>query len=143
MKGQLVSKWGSLWARNDDNLERLREQRNLTGVYVLYDGSMPVYIGRGTLAERINAHAASRKRGQFWDHFSWFVLSDRSFNRDTEALLLRMLPFYLRSLNKMRNRFMNAEKVAEENPVAIAIKRPQFAVKRKRLSSKSARGRKA
>src|SRR4030042_5797036 len=102
MKGQLVSKYGSLWARNSCNLEMLRKQGKLSGIYVLCDGSMPVYIGRGGLFNRISSHAASRKRGQFWDHFSWFLLSSTDFNRDTEALLLRMLPFYLRSLNRLR-----------------------------------------
>ena len=45
----LVSTYGSLWARNSDNIKQLRALGRLFGIYVLYDGSMPVYIGRGRL----------------------------------------------------------------------------------------------
>ena len=47
---QLVGSYGSLWARNKENIRRLREIGKLYGVYVLCDGSMPVYIGRGKSA---------------------------------------------------------------------------------------------
>ena len=132
MNKQLMGKYGSLWARNKENIRKLREEGKLFGVYVLCDGSMPVYIGRGKLTRRITGHMRSKIRGQFWDHFSWFALSDRKFEADVEALLLRMLPFYLRSLNKLRNDFVKAERLRQSNPVAESIKRPYFATKRKR-----------
>ena len=97
---QLVSTHGLVWARNKDNIRRLREAGRLYGVYVLCDGSMPVYVGRGKLSARISRHQRSKSRGQFWDHFSWYAIPNRRFEADVEALLLRMLPFYLRSLNK-------------------------------------------
>ena len=50
----LVSKYGSLWARNKENMRQLKAQGRLFGIYVLYDGSMPVYIGRGKLWHRLN-----------------------------------------------------------------------------------------
>lgn len=132
MNKQLVSRYGSLWARNKENIGKLRKEGKLFGVYVLCDGSMPVYIGRGKLARRIRGHIRSESRGQFWDHFSWFALADRKFEADVEALLLKMLPFYLRSLNKLRNNFVKERKVRQSNPVAESIKRPYFVIKQRR-----------
>lgn len=129
---QLVSAYGTLWARNKENIRRLRDVGKIWGVYVLCDGSMPVYIGRGKLISRILIHQRSKSRGQFWDHFSWYAMPDRSFEVDVEALLLKMLPFYLRSLNKQRTRFTDAERMGDENPRADPIKRPKFATKRRR-----------
>ena len=127
----LVSKYGSLFARNRANIKALRDQGPVSGVYVLFDGSMPVYIGRGTLYRRIRRHRQSKRRKHFWDHFSWFAIPDRRFEADVEALLLRMLPFYLRSLNKQRTRFRNAEHVQEkkQNQVAEVIDRPHSVVR--------------
>ena len=100
----LIRMHGPLWARNSDNIKHLREQEKkhgpFTGVYVLCDGSMPVYIGRGRLLPRLIRHKRSTTRGQVWDHFSLFAVADPHCEADLEALLLRMLPFYLRSLNK-------------------------------------------
>src|SRR2546426_9176283 len=67
----VVSSYGTLWARNKANIQALRARGKLYGVYVLADGSMPVYIGRGKLSGRIAQHRGSKRRGQYWDHFSW------------------------------------------------------------------------
>jgi hypothetical protein len=127
---QLVGSYGSLWARNKENVRRLREIRELYGIYVLCDGSMPVYIGRGKISSRIRRHQRSKSRGQFWDHFSWYAIPNRRFEADVEALLLRMLPFLLRSLNKQRTKFFDARRMTDKFPVADSIKRPSFAAKR-------------
>jgi hypothetical protein len=132
MNKQLVSSYETLWARNKQNIRQLRTAGKLWGVYVLCDGSMPVYIGRGRLASRITRHQRSKSRGQFWDHFSWYAISDRRFEADVEALLLRMLPFYLRSLNKQRTRFVDARRMTDKFPVGDSIRRPSFAAKRRR-----------
>ena len=129
---QLVDSYGSLWARNRENISRLRAMGNLYGVYVLCDGSMPVYIGRGRLSNRIRRHQRSKSRGQFWDHFSWYAIPNRRFEADVEALLLQMLPFFLRNLNKQRTRFSDARRVTDKSPVADPVKRPSFAAKRRR-----------
>ena len=131
MNKPLITRYGSLWARNSENIKQLREDGKLFGVYVLCDGSMPVYIGRGRLSKRITLHMRSKRRGQFWDHFTWFAVSDRKYERDIEALLLRMLPFYLRSLNRLRNHFTDATRVSQKLPAADPIRRPHFAAKRK------------
>ena len=59
---------------------------------VLYDGSMPMYVGMGNIRSRLRKARRGKSRGQMWDHFSWFKLSDTTFMRDVEALLLRTLP---------------------------------------------------
>src|SRR5260370_25084865 len=78
----LVSKYGTIWARNRQNIRRLRAEGRLWGVYVLCDGSMPVYIGRGRLAPRIDRHQRSKSRGPFLDHFSWDAISYRRVQAD-------------------------------------------------------------
>ena len=133
LKRSLVSSYGTLWARNRKNIQRLRAEGRLSGVYVLCDGSMPVYIGRGWLARRIDRHQRSKSRGQAWDHFSWYAIPDRNLEADVEALLLRMLPFYLRSLNRQRARFAAARSSTKQaSPVADPIKRPKLGAPRAR-----------
>ena len=123
---RLFESYGTQWARNTENLQALKGLGKRWGVYVLCDGSMPVYIGRGRLAKRISGHKRSRRKGQFWDHFSWYAMPSRRFEADVEALLLRMLPFYLRSLNKQRTKFTDAKRITQASPVADPIKRPNF-----------------
>jgi hypothetical protein len=129
---QLVSSYGTLWARNESNIKALRARGKLFGVYVLCDGSMPVYIGRGKLSGRLAQHRRSKRRGQFWDHFSWFAIPDRRLEGEIEALLLIMLPFYLRSLNRQRARFAGGVRVKQVSHKADFIERPEFAAKRMR-----------
>lgn len=129
---QLIGRYGTQWARNAENMKALRDLGKLWGVYVLCDGSMPVYIGRGRLARRIAGHRRSKSRGQFWDHFSWYAIPDRRFEADVEALLLRMLPFYLRSLNKQRTRFTDGRSTTQPCRAPDPIKRPRFLTKRRR-----------
>jgi hypothetical protein len=127
---RMVRRYGTRWARNEDNLARLREERPLTGVYVLSDGSMPVYIGRGSIASRIRQADRSKRRGQSWDHFSWFEVP-KALEGDVEALLLTMLPWYLRSLNNQRARFARAQQIEQKEPTADPIEPPSLRPTRK------------
>jgi hypothetical protein len=40
----LIKRFGHMWARNLENI-RLVSKEKKEGVYILYDGSMPVYVG--------------------------------------------------------------------------------------------------
>jgi hypothetical protein len=133
MGNRLVTMYGTRWARNKANIKRLRDEGSPLGVYVLCDGSMPVYIGKGKLASRLARHRRSKTRGQFWDHFSWYAIPDRDMRSDVEALLVRMLPFYLRSLNKVQPGFRNAQRVEEykKDLTPDPIKPARLAPKRK------------
>jgi hypothetical protein len=106
--------FGEMWARNLPNINRIpgRREKGGTGVYVLFDGSMPVYVGKGNLKSRVNGARNSKKRKQFWDHFSWYSL-DPEMMHDIEALVLRMLPPYLRSLTKQKGQFRDAKRIRE------------------------------
>ena len=47
MKEKLVAQYGPLWAKNTKNLRQLKASAgNSIGVYLLYCGWFPVYIGR-------------------------------------------------------------------------------------------------
>jgi hypothetical protein len=130
-KVKLVRRYGTRWARNADNLARLRQEPHLSGVYVLYDGSTPVYIGRGRIASRIRQAHRSTRRGQSWDHFSWYGLT-KGFEAEVEALLLTMLPFYLRSLNQQRARFVGVKPTEQANWKSDPIDPPNLGPRRKR-----------
>jgi hypothetical protein len=111
---RLVRKYGEMWARNSENINHIpHPKQGGTGVYILYDGSMPVYVGKGHLRHRINDARRSRSRGQLWDHFSWYVIKSTEVIHDTEVLFLRMLPPYLRTLTKQKGYFLNATPVKE------------------------------
>ena len=120
---RLVHSFGEMWARGLKNIDKIpgsKSARGGNGVYILYDGSMPVYVGKGHIKTRIHQARLSKSRGPFWDHFSWYVLDDPEMIHETEVLILRMLPPYLRSLTKQKGHFREAvrdrndeEKVAE------------------------------
>jgi hypothetical protein len=117
----IVERYGLMWARNKENLAELRKEGG-EGVYLLYDGSMPVYAGRGSLRDRIKQATTSPKKAQMWDHFSWFSIKNRNSQHDLEMLILQMLPPMLRSMNRCDGKFINAEKgepQAETKPDAI------------------------
>ncbi len=50
----LISARGEMWARNDDTLKAIPgSKEGGKGIYVLYDGSTPVYVGKGNIRRRI------------------------------------------------------------------------------------------
>src|SRR5579863_9755707 len=121
----LITHRGEMWARNPTNInEVLRSSEGGRGIYILFDGSTPVYVGRGNIQTRIGKARVSRSRGQSWDHFSWYVVSDEANCQELEALLLRMLPPFLRMLNRQRGKLKAAKKHTEQDPKAEPIKRP-------------------
>jgi hypothetical protein len=102
----LIKQFGLHWPRNQENLEEMEDLAgHKSGIYVLYHGAMPVYIGRGAISTRLRSHGQEGSRkDQFWDRFSWFVIGKGATERELEALLLEALPFYVRSLNKQTGR---------------------------------------
>jgi hypothetical protein len=98
----LIKQFGLHWPRNQENLDEIEDLAgHKSGIYVLYHGAMPVYIGRGAISARLQSHAKEgSKKEQFWDRCSWFVIGKRESERELESLLLEALPFYVRSLNK-------------------------------------------
>jgi hypothetical protein len=124
----LVKAYGEMWARNKTNIKSIpASKEGGQGVYVLCDGSMPVYIGKGNIRQRVRRASVSPTRSPFWDHFSWYIIPDSGLRHDTEALLLRKLPWYLRGLTKQNGKFLDAmrAKQRDENPEAISRRKPK------------------
>jgi hypothetical protein len=112
----LVSQYGEMWARNTKNIGKIPGRKEGgQGVYTLYDGSMPVYVGKGNIRSRVHKSHISKRRREFWDHFSWYIISV-PFLHDIEALLLRRLPWYMRGLNAQSGKFIKGRKIDETDP---------------------------
>lgn len=114
-----------MWARNAKNIQRLPRSKMYggKGVYILFDGSMPVYVGKGNIKQRISSAKRSRRRGQFWDRFSWYALKDPKMMHDVEVLILRMLPPYLRALTRIKGQFIEAKRVQQVDKISEYITR--------------------
>jgi hypothetical protein len=135
----LVKKYGEMWPRNLENINLIPSpKQGGTGVYILYDGSMPVYVGKGHIRHRIEGARRSKTRGQFWDRFSWFVLRNPDVIHDIEVFILRMLPPYLRTLTKQKGHFLGGVRADKNivNQVAdiISRKAPKRRKKKKKKS---------
>ena len=121
---QVVREYGTMWARNTKNIGRIPgSSKGGQGVYILFDGSMPVYVGKGNIRQRVRKARSSKRRGQMWDRFSWYVLSDPKMMHDIEVLVLRMLPRYLRALTKNDGNFEKAKGTKQVDKIAEYITR--------------------
>jgi hypothetical protein len=132
---KLVHRFGEMWARNLENISRIpgrKDPKNGEGIYILYDGSVPVYVGKGRIKSRIRKARLSKSRGQFWDHFSWYVLDNPKLIHDTEVLILRMLPPYLRFLTKQSGHFLGVRHEDEADQKAEYISRTLRKKKKKK-----------
>jgi len=105
----VVTAYGTLWARNTQNIRHI--PKKAAGVYILYDGSMPVYAGKGDIRHRIKDARRSNRRGQLWDRFSWYALKDQKMMHDIEVLLLRALPPNLRALTRQDGHFVDGKRI--------------------------------
>src|SRR2546423_2515613 len=97
----LLSELGEMWAGNQANIRAVRgSSGGGIGIYVLYNGSTPVYVGKGKIRQRLRSAHASSRRGNSWDHFSWYFIKDKGLTHDVEILLIRTLRPFLRMLNQ-------------------------------------------
>lgn len=123
----LILHRGEMWARNDENIKRILGSREGgQGIYILFDGSTPMYIGRGNIRQRIQKARTSKRRGQCWDHFSWYVVSHSKHQVELEALLLRMFPPQMRILNRQRGKLPGARKHKQGKVEPEPISRPHI-----------------
>jgi len=113
----LMDAFGEMWARNANNIKDVRRiSEGRQGIYILYDGSTPVYVGKGFIRSRLRASDKSRRRKDSWDHFSWYLLKNKDLVHDVEVLLLRILPPYLRSMNRQAGKFTGAPSLTDQKP---------------------------
>jgi hypothetical protein len=98
----LIKQFGLHSPRNAENLEEIEDAAGTRAAFnVLYQGVMPVYIGRGAISARLISHGKEgSRREQFWDRFSWFVVGKSGQERELESPLMEALPFYVRSLKE-------------------------------------------
>ena len=109
---QVITAYGTKWPRNTKNIQKIPGHKSGgVGVYILFDGSMPVYVGKGHIRHRITDARRSTRRGQLWDRFSWYALKDPHMMHDIEVLVLRMLPQYLRALTRQEGHFLKAKRL--------------------------------
>lgn len=60
------------------------------GIYVLYNGHKPYYVGlASSLRSRIAKHRSDHLGGR-WDRFSLFVIKKAKYLKDVESLLIRV-----------------------------------------------------
>jgi len=121
---RIVRQYGTMWARNKENIENIPgPKKGGRGVYVLFDGSMPMYVGKGNIKSRILKASKSERRGQFWDHFSWYAIKNPAMMHDIEVLMLRILPPNLRSLTQQGGDFKDAKSIPQKDHWADPITR--------------------
>jgi hypothetical protein len=121
---RIVTTYGTMWARNTENIRMLPGHRaGGIGVYILFDGSMPVYVGKGNIRQRIRKSRNSSRRGQHWDRFSWYAVADPKMIHDIEVLLLKILPRNLRALTRQEGHFLDAKPIKQKDQRADVISR--------------------
>lgn len=137
----IVGRYGKLWTRVPANLKKLatKDLRKATGVYALYNGTMPVYIGKGKFSIQIRSHDRNRKKSPFWEHFSWYEINGEGLDKEIESLFLRLLPFYVRSLNRMGGKFASGEKIDPASKTPVEISWPKGGAGKKRHRKKGRR----
>src|SRR5713101_8369358 len=112
---QIVTKYGTLWERNRENIDSVpSSSEGGLGVYILFDGSMPMYVGKGKIKRRIIGATKSKRRGQLWDHFSWYAIKNVKMMHDIEVLMLRILPPNSRSLTRQGGNFIGAKPIRHD-----------------------------
>ena len=126
-KEGLVGKYGKLWTRVPANLKKLKskELKKITGIYVLYNGTMPVYIGKGKISKQVSTHNRNPRNSPFWEHFSWYEISGKGRDKEIESLFLRVLPHYLHGLNRMGGKFVSGKKIDPTAKAPIEIRWPK------------------
>ena len=113
----LMDAFGEMWARNAKNIKDVRRiSKGRQGIYIPYDGSTPVYVGKGFIRSRLKASDKSRRRKDSWDHFSWYIFKSPHLVHDVEVLLLRILPPYLRYMTRQGGDFKGAPALIDQKP---------------------------
>jgi hypothetical protein len=131
---KVIGLYGLHWPRNRANLRNLKAlMGKRTGLYVLANGSMPLYIGKGKVAKRIGNHARPGKaKSAYWNYFSWFEVLKPADEGELECLLLLTLPFYVRSLNKQTGSLGKDNRRKAEDDQPLAVEFPSLLPRKKR-----------
>lgn len=105
-KSKLVASYARMWPREvcDRNITTHGKKQLLVGtlkildqpgIYILYQGGTPYYIGKANrLRARLLRHARSPKARYYhlWNFFSFFVVNDRDWRDEIEGILIAAMP---------------------------------------------------
>ena len=84
-----------------------------TGIYILFSGDVPYYVGmsKTSLRSRLKKHALKdHHRGQ-WDEFSFYQVPRQQYIKDIETLLIRVIR---PPGNKVRGKYKGKYKVTSQ-----------------------------
>ena len=112
MKSQLVKQFGEFWQRSEmfdvkDGRVNWSERgwpdknpplKGARGIYVLYRGTTPIYVGKalskeGSIATRLRTHAQDWY-SHAWDNVTWYDFGDtpKAVIEAVEAILIANIP---------------------------------------------------
>ncbi len=94
--------------RNEYKKALGRKQRG-KGIYILYKGDKPYYVGlsKRSLRRQIKAHTRD-KHAPNWDKFSFYQILKTKYIRDVESLLLS---YYKPEGNTLKGRFKRKSQI--------------------------------
>ena len=134
---------GGLLGKAGDGSEQV-DFSNQAGIYVLYSGMTPVYVGRTTaesnaLLGRLVSHNNDDRKGARWDKFSWFgfrpvgddgnlVTTDASVSTDLLITFLEavMIEAFLPPLNNKGGDLLGTMYEQVEDPDLISRRDAEF-----------------
>ena len=143
--------WGRLevdWSKNTPKLLGVQKEgakpvdfSHQLGVYILYDGHRPVYVGRSTnrpLGKRLYEHTTDRLRGR-WSRFSWFgvipVTEEGKLQKtdtvpsDPEAIISTLEALLIEAVEPSQNRKRGDDFNAIEY---LQVEDPELAIKKQK-----------
>jgi hypothetical protein len=98
VKKNISDRYVRLWPRDllhiEDQQSALKDKLTWPGIYILYRGSVPYYVGKAhNVYRRLCDHSNIDTRyGNLWDMFSAFAVSDPDARNDVEAILIQAMP---------------------------------------------------
>ncbi len=109
VKNKLVKKWIERISYDKYSIALGRKQRG-NGIYILYKGDKPYYVGLSTssLRGRIRRHATKDRHKGKWNNFSFYQILKTKYIKDVESLLLR---YYKPEGNKVKGKFRRQYKI--------------------------------
>lgn len=108
-RNKLVKKWDER-VSYDKYSNALGKKQRGKGIYILYKGKKPYYVGLSTssLRGRIRRHATKDRHKGKWDNFSFYQILKTKYIKDIESLLLR---YYKPDGNKVKGKFHKKYKI--------------------------------
>src|SRR3989338_5321718 len=107
-RNKLIKKWTEHKEYNKFQ-EALGSNQQGSGIYVLYKGKIPYYIGKSSrsIRGRVRKHTTDHLHNK-WDNFSFYQIRKTKYVGDIERLLLQ---YYKPEGNKQGGKFRSKHRV--------------------------------